>query len=250
MYYLCFPNDRPRQKFLVGSFFIVCTFETALQMRDMVKEFAQSFGDLDVFTTVSLSALLQPVTTGIVSCGIQLFYAHQVFVASGSKFLRGVISFLSVVQLLAAIAQTARAFHFKNYTTLRRKTFVQFTAWLIGSALCDVVIALVMMFYLLRANSGFKHTHAPLRRLSCLFVETGVLPATFATTGCILFLTAPDYTAHHIFIQSLANLYLNTLLVILNSRMSIIHGRAEMRLDNQSISQFYSGGFRCSNFKW
>ncbi|THU83674.1 hypothetical protein K435DRAFT_663368, partial [Dendrothele bispora CBS 962.96] len=235
MYYLCFPNDRPRQKLLVGSFFIVCTFETALQMRDMVKEFAQSFGDLDVFTTVSLSALLQPVTTGIVSCGIQLFYAYQVYVASGSKFLRGVISFLSAIQMLSSIVQSIRSFHFRDYDSIREKTFVEFIAWLIGSAVCDVIIAVVMTFYLLRANSGFKHTHAPLRKLSVLIIETGSASAVLASAGCIVFLTTPDYYLHHVFMKCLMNLYFNTLLVILNNRMRIVGGREEARLNSRSI---------------
>ncbi|THU83658.1 hypothetical protein K435DRAFT_871057 [Dendrothele bispora CBS 962.96] len=223
------------QKILVYFLFSICTFETAIQMWDMVRQFAQNFGNEEIFSTLTFSGTLLPVTTGIVSCVVQVFYAYQIHVVSGSSLLRGLVVFLSAIQMLSSIVQSIRSFHFRDYDSIREKTFVEFIAWLIGSAVCDVIIAVVMTFYLFRANSGFKHTHAPLRKLSVLIIETGSASAVLASTGCIVFLTTSDYYLHHVFMKCLMNLYFNTLLVILNNRIRIVGGREEARLNSQSI---------------
>ncbi|THU96972.1 hypothetical protein K435DRAFT_890611, partial [Dendrothele bispora CBS 962.96] len=234
-YYLSFPNDRGRQKALVYSLFSLCTLQTILQMRDMIQQFGKNFGEQDTFNRVYLGEASLPLVTGVVSCAVQLFYAYQIYVISQSKALRASITFLSAVQMIASLVQSVRAFQSSDYKTLRQRTYVTFSMWLIGSAVCDVSIALTMTFYLLRANSGFRRTYAPLRRLLHLIIETGTGSATFASLACILFLAAPAYNVHRIFMKTLVNLYVNTLLVVLNARIWIKGGREEARLDAESV---------------
>lgn len=105
----------------------------------------------------------------------------------------------------------------------------------------------------MRNDTKMPHTHAIVTRLVHLVVETGMLtglhsapppsalltlsPAAMAATiDLVLFLVFPDTSYHATVALTLAKLYSNSMLVILNSRIKIIGGRnSSSRSDNTFI---------------
>ncbi|THU87094.1 hypothetical protein K435DRAFT_762864 [Dendrothele bispora CBS 962.96] len=236
MYHFSFPNDRKWQKILVYFVFSFSTLETILQLSDMVQLFADDFDTPGAFTKIRTSSALLPIFTGIVSCAVQLFYSYQIYIAFHSKILGTTIAAISVFQTSVAIAHGVRAFQLADLRVLRQRSFVTFSIWLIGSAVCDIIIAISMTIYLLCTDSDLKYTHAPLRKLLRLIIETGTASATFATLGSVIFLAIPTKTGvHHIFVKCLVNVYSNSLLMVLNGRTWVSETRPRLRHQSSTI---------------
>jgi hypothetical protein len=85
---------------------------------------------------------------------------------------------------------------------------------------CDVIIALSMMFYLLKSRTGFSNTNTILTRIIRVTVETGLVTAIFATLDIVLFLAFPDVNYHIAPNLALAKLYSNSLLMVRRPHLS------------------------------
>lgn len=87
-------------------------------------------------------------------------------------------------------------------------------------------------------------THALVTKLVQLIVETGMLTALMATIDLILFMAFPHTAYHAAIALTLAKLYSNSMLVILNSRIRIIGGRNPIPGDTIAVdmSTGYRGG--------
>ncbi|KAK7464136.1 hypothetical protein VKT23_006299 [Stygiomarasmius scandens] len=204
-------------------------------MRDMFAYFGTNFGNVEEFQKLRLGGWALPITTGIITCTVQTFYAYQIYVISRSKLLVGLITLLAMSQMIAGFMATAKGVQIKLIPALRKGEYVECTVWLVGSALGDIIIAFIMTIYLCRAGYGFKKTqHAPLRRLVRLIVETGTATAAFASAGCILFLVN-THNYHQIPVKSLGKIYVSSLLVIFNSRMRIVGSRHEIRPEDATL---------------
>ncbi|THV01831.1 hypothetical protein K435DRAFT_654509 [Dendrothele bispora CBS 962.96] len=236
-YYSAFPNDRIWQKCLVYTSFTLCTFQSVLYIRDIYIKLGQGFGNINVLSKLSLGMKFMPLSTGAVSGAVQIFYAYQISVVSQSKYLAGIVTALSLFQIVVSFYQSIRLIIIVSKTSvLVRKSYLVSTIWLVASATCDIVIAIIMTFYLLRADARYKKSRAPLRKLTRLIIETGIaFSATWGTVATALFCSSADSFAQ-IFIRTLGKIYLSTLLVILNSRVDILGGREQDQLEVHSLS--------------
>ncbi|KAL0577829.1 hypothetical protein V5O48_004157 [Marasmius crinis-equi] len=255
-YYMTFPKDRKIVKALVYIVFLLDTTQTAIFFRDAYTIFAAGFGDMAALRAAHLSGFSVPIITGLVSLLVQSFYSYQIQVLSRSWILtvvilsvgiqnssgfsiseaKGILSpKIALTQFVASIIEGVFIFKINNSAILQAKTLVPCTIWLAGSALCDIIIAVAMTAYLMKASSGLKGNHI-IRRLVRLVIETGSLTATVATIDVILFIGLQKYPYHMLPSRCLAKLYANTLMVILNSRMRIQGSR-----DDPQPNHLYSG---------
>jgi len=124
------------------------------------------------------------------------------------------------MQFAAGIAAGIKSEQVGKFSLINQANFSRTSVWLIGTAVCDVIIAGSMTFYLRRAHthSSFQSTRAIINKLVQLTVETGAICATFAIVEIVTFL-ALDKTNYHLAPSgALSKLYSNSLLVALNSR--------------------------------
>lgn len=115
--------------------------------------------------------------------------------------------------------------------------------WLLSTSVCDIVIAVSMVYYLRRIRSGVRSTTTLLTRIIRASVETGLICATFAILDLSIFLSFPHNNYHVPMCMCLSKLYSNSLLAVhvslrstsasrlmnllqvLNTRVHIIGGR-------------------------
>ncbi|PPQ98166.1 hypothetical protein CVT26_003212 [Gymnopilus dilepis] len=228
MYYMSFSNDRFHAKALVFGLYLLETAQTIISTHDMFRTFAIGFGDPLQLRSTQLDWLTVPLIGGIVSCTVQIFYAYRISILSRSKVIAAIIVVIALTQGAAAITQGVQAAIIGDFTKLRSEAFVSVSLWLSGSVLCDIMIAVIMSYYLSRSNSSVKATRVLVNRLIRLTIETGSLTAVVAVVDIILFFAFP--LNNYFFTPSiaLAKLYTNTLVFIFNSRA--VHGR---ELDHQ-----------------
>ncbi|KAF9484538.1 hypothetical protein BDN70DRAFT_890831 [Pholiota conissans] len=223
IYWVAFRKDRFHVKALVYGLFLIDTVQSILLLRDGFVTFGSGFGDIDGLDQAHLEWFSVPYTTAVVSCIVQCFFAYRIYVLSGkSLWVPGAIVLSSLTQGIAAIMAGTKDLRIHLYSLLQKRAVVEITVWHIGTAFCDVLIALSMCYYLYKRDSRHQHTHEIIVKLIQLTVETGTATATVAIVDLILFLAAPGkiYFVTPSFIA--AKLYANTVVVIFNNRAQFI----------------------------
>ncbi|KAJ8502825.1 hypothetical protein ONZ45_g11404 [Pleurotus djamor] len=87
------------------------------------------------------------------------------------------------------------------------------------SMVCDLLIAASMTFYLNKRRSGLSRTDSLVDRLIIYVVGIGVLTSVFVLIILIVWITIPIYITFMIFHSVMSKLYVNSFLVMLNSRV-------------------------------
>ncbi|KAF9484539.1 hypothetical protein BDN70DRAFT_872318 [Pholiota conissans] len=236
IYWTAFPSDQWHTKTLVYSLFILDTLQSILLAKDGFATFASGFGNKDQLNSVGLVWFSVPVLAAVVSLIVECFFAYRIWVLSGrSYYIPSAIVATSVTQAVAAILAGIKALQVQKYSLLQESARVQITVWHVGSAACDVLIALSMCYYLWKRDTGFKRTHTMIVRLIQLTIETGTATASVAIIDLILFSAGAGkvYFITPAFVIS--KLYANTVVVIFNNRAQIVSRSHQSTVTNLTV---------------
>lgn len=99
-------------------------------------------------------------------------------------------------------------------TQVELKLSSMFQVWLGGTALCDVILAGSMIYYLHKSQTGFRATTTLLSKFIRITIETGLTCATFAVLDLALFLAFENNNYHLAPSIALSKIYANSLLVV------------------------------------
>ncbi|KAK0214040.1 hypothetical protein IW262DRAFT_1466600 [Armillaria fumosa] len=226
LYYLAFPKDRKFTKYLVYGIYIIEFVQTMLFTYDAFAEFGYGFGDIEALTGMHFNWLAIPIMSAVVAFVGQVFYAYRIFILSKSQIVPLFVICVSLTSSVAAIIAGAYAFPADSVTELdNRSISIAFGIWCGASALCDIIIAICMTYYLLRSNTGFRRTRILVSKLIRLTIETGTMTAVVVLLNLILFLAFPHQTFYGTTSIIIPKLYANAILMVLNSRIRIVGGR-------------------------
>ncbi|KAJ7354404.1 hypothetical protein DFH08DRAFT_44245 [Mycena albidolilacea] len=146
-----------------------------------------------------------------VSTPVQLFTAWRISVITGSIILPLIISVLSVASfgggLLVTIFAAVRN-EFREFQSFSGAVIL----WLVCSAVCDVLIAVVLTYSLTKRKTGFTAVDGQINRIIRLTVQTGAITAIAALADVILFLAFPGTSLNFIPDFPLSKLYTISLL--------------------------------------
>jgi len=229
LYYLAFPQDRRTTKSIVYFVYIVGTLQTALALRDFYTLFCTLQGNtylesstLDI-RRFGFMWFTIPVGDALVDSAVQLFYAHRIYMISKARIVTAIVLVLAFLQFLGSIISAPWVFG----PRLEKYGSAGFVCLLIGAlsaALCDLLTAIYMAYYLARQMKGAsKNTQVLVTKVARLLLETGILTAAMAVAHPILAL----FTPYGVMVPglSLGKLYGNSMLVLLNNRFTILDGR-------------------------
>ncbi|KAK0459350.1 uncharacterized protein EV420DRAFT_1642315 [Desarmillaria tabescens] len=218
---LSFPNDRRFTKYLVYGIYVVEFVQTILVTHDAFAEFGYGFGNIEVLTGMHFNWLTVPIMSAVVACIRQSFYAYRIFILSKSQIVP-----LSLTSAVAAIITGTYCFEAGDVTKLNnRRTSIAVGIWRGAAALCDILIAICMTYYLMRCDTGFRRTRMLVTKLIRLTIETGTITAVVALLNLILFFALPHQTFYGTPALIMPKLYANTVYMVLNSRIRILGGR-------------------------
>ncbi|KAF8148670.1 hypothetical protein B0H34DRAFT_736504 [Crassisporium funariophilum] len=226
IYYLSFPKDKLLPKALVCAVFVIEILQTILATRDAFRNFGTGWGNMEDLNDVGWLWFSVPVMSSIISCTAQMFYAWRIYILSQKLYLSIIIGAISIVQAGAGIWCGAAAHILGVFSEVQSHEYKPTSVWLGGTALCDVIIATAMLYYLSNSRTGFRQTSLLLTRIIRITVETGFVCAAFAILDLAFFLRFQNNNYHLAPSIALSKLYSNSLLVVLNARMRVIGGRA------------------------
>ncbi|PBK86500.1 hypothetical protein ARMGADRAFT_1086347 [Armillaria gallica] len=223
LYYLAFPKDRKFTKYLVYGIYVVEFVQTILVSHDIFATFGYGFGNIEALTEVHFNWLIVPIMSAAAAGVGQGFYAYRIFILSRSRTVPAFVVCLSLTSSMGAIITGVYSFQTNDITKLNnRKTSI--VIWCGASALCDVVIAICMTYYLTRRNTSFQQTQILVTKLIRLTIETGSVTAVVALLSLILFFVLPGQTFYSTPVFIMPKLYANTVYMVLNSRIRIMGG--------------------------
>ncbi|KAK0226573.1 hypothetical protein IW262DRAFT_776941 [Armillaria fumosa] len=226
LYYLAFPTDRKFTKYLVYGIYVVEFVQTILVSHDIFATFGYGFGDIKALTEVHFNWLIVPVMSAASAFVGQGFYAYRIFILSRSRIVPAFVTCVSLTSSVAAIITGVYSFEANDITKLNnRKTSLVVGIWCGGSALCDIIIAICMTYYLARRNTSLRQTRILVTKLVRLTIETGSVTAVVALLSLILFFVFPGQTFYSTPVFIMPKLYANTVYMVLNSRIRIMGGR-------------------------
>ncbi|KDR72613.1 hypothetical protein GALMADRAFT_73557, partial [Galerina marginata CBS 339.88] len=241
LYYLAFPKDRLFAKVLVYTVFVLELGQTGVVAYDIYLALASSYGDPSAVDAIRTYWLSIPVSGGI-SGGIgQFFFAYRIWMLS-SKGTPIIIGTLALASVISALISAEAFFRARTFSTLLSNdnnsgSFASIGVWNGIGAICDIVIALSMPYYLMRHGTGMRRTHVMIVKLVRLIIETGGLTAVVAILHlCLYFANSQSFIVPGL---TVSKIYANTLLVMLNNRMRMVNGR--LSNDDDENSQISSG---------
>ncbi|KAK0236496.1 hypothetical protein EDD85DRAFT_643368 [Armillaria nabsnona] len=226
LYYLAFPNDRQFTKYLVYGIYIIEFVQTMLIAHNAFAMYGYGFGDIDALTRLNYNWLYVPIMSAIVACVGQVFYAYRIFIVSKSRIIPILVICASWTSSVAAVILGIYTFQADDASGMdNRKTQIAAGIWCGASALCDILIAIYMTYYLMRSTTNFRRTRLLVTRIIRLTIETGSVTALAAVLNFVLFMALPHQTFFITPGLLRSGLYANTIYVVLNSRIRIIGGR-------------------------
>ncbi|PBK73887.1 hypothetical protein ARMSODRAFT_1014221 [Armillaria solidipes] len=156
----------------------------------------------------------------------QGFYAYRIFILSRSRIVPAFVICVSLTSFVAAIIAGVCTFQAGDITKLdNRRMSISIGISCAGYALCDIIIAICMTYYLMRHNTSFRQTRILITKLIRLTVETGSVTAVVALVTLILFLAFPHQNFYGTPSLVVSKMYANTIYMVLNSRIQIMGGR-------------------------
>ncbi|KAI1793342.1 hypothetical protein LXA43DRAFT_1092886 [Ganoderma leucocontextum] len=225
IYYRENVNDFMRVKVLVG---LLCFFDTVATVSITIGAWIFFVEDFSMQATMPVvkgppALALETGANAFIAALTQLFFAYRLWIFSGKNtVLTGAIVAFALLSLgpglwtAAFFLDASSLFHLAT-------TKVRIIASLANglSAICDILIALGLCYYLHISRSGFKNSDSIIDRLMLYMIECGALTALCQTCILVTFAVLPGRLVFIPFQLVVGKLYCNALLATLNVRKSI-----------------------------
>ncbi|KAJ6511774.1 hypothetical protein DFH09DRAFT_1333554 [Mycena vulgaris] len=227
-YHENFGDDRPALKSLVYGVAILDIIQTVMVTADAFHWFVYGFGNMETLDQTFLNSWDVPLLDSVISLVVQAFYCWRIYFLRKGFVIPGLILLVSLAQCGAGIATAVKAHELGRLSLISTEVVAQ-TIWLVGGAVADVAIAVVLSWALLRERScSLPATHSLITRVIRVTVETNALTAGVAVVALILFWGVPQHATLVVPPTAIiGKLYTNCLIAVLNNRMQKIKHRAE-----------------------
>jgi hypothetical protein len=222
-FHVCFPNERTWIKALVYTIFCLEVAQTGITSHFAYSILVVGWGDPTIFGKLPWSSLATPIFTGITSVTVQIFFAWRIWnLKRDQLWARAVASLIVVLALMQSLAGIISDAIFAVTTEVAElaRLVKGVKVWLYGSAVCDIVITMSMLFILTqyRRSTPWKKTDSLITKLIYNTVETGAGTSLVAIADAVLFTKFPDNNINQVPGFMLGKLYSNVLVATINAR--------------------------------
>ncbi|KAH8826426.1 hypothetical protein DL96DRAFT_1711005 [Flagelloscypha sp. PMI_526] len=219
IYYASGARDDWKIKTLVYTVFALEILQTVIRSVDRWEIDVMMYGDPAAFDAMLLDWFSTPMLTAMTSGLVQAFFGYRIYIFSKSWIVASIVWVLTLLQSVAGIImgamQKGRLLHdVAGDPTINKVLLV----WVVSTVVTDVMIAVLLSYYLRKLSSGIKETDRLVTNIIRLTVETGSLTAVTAIILLVLYLNHLPW-----FLLAgdvLGKLYSNNLMVMFNRRIN------------------------------
>jgi len=230
LYYRSFHRTDPRyiQITVFFCFFVEC-LSTALATMFVISSII-SVGDLS-FSGSLLGYRSVAILCGLASSLVHASYSWRIHILGGSWIIIIAVMVLSLVQCvmvsISGFGDFGVGLASSSLTAFGGSLAVD-VLWLSGSAICDIIIALTLLYLLNYWHATDRlitnQLATRVERVIAIAVDTGMITAISASIELFVYLGLRDTLVPLVLFFTLPKLYANSLMATLNSR-STVSGR-------------------------
>ncbi|KAK7012835.1 hypothetical protein R3P38DRAFT_1560358 [Favolaschia claudopus] len=242
-------SDLTWLKLFVALIWILEAAHTAFLCSYIFRVVTTDIFDPALLTRTTVSDDITTAMTAFIIFFVQCFYTWRLWLLSHRKLVLVVpLAILIVIHLGLEMAVMALTFKWPDFSQFRRITGY-FTGAVAVAAATDITIAAAMFTLLQNRKTGIKNTEQLLNRIVMYTISTGLLTSMVDIVILGAFVGLPDTLVYLCFFDFVPNLYANSLLAMLNSRMSTeernLHLEVELGGGSGNTIQF--SNFRSRN---
>ncbi|TFY63802.1 hypothetical protein EVJ58_g3034 [Rhodofomes roseus] len=209
-------SDPKWLKCYVALLLLADTLNSIFNMWWIYNVLINNFGDVAALENADWLFETEEALAGIIAMIVQMFFAWRILRLTRNYIAVAVIVAASLVGGLSGIG-TAIAVAMRPAFAGFQHLKVIVILWLMGAAVCDVLITLALSWHLRQQRTGFSHTDTIISKIIQLTVSNGLVTAGFAVADIVAFLSTPR-GIHVAFNYALVKLYGNSMMSSLNSR--------------------------------
>lgn len=241
IYYLFFSDGKAIQ-ILVYTIFLLDTLQTCMTGADAFYWFCSGFGNLNHLSNVYISFFDTPMLGSLMALIVQSFFCYRIWILSKNKIIPIVLWLVCLMSFAAAWFSGIRGHLKGNLSAAQAQINTRILElWLVGGAVVDTLIAVTLIYLLLKARGTFQDTNIVLQRLVRLTMETNALSASLAILSLILYFAAPGTSYFLTPTYLFGKVYANSLLVTFNNRIYLMGKHTRLSSSNDSGSSGNSG---------
>ncbi|OBZ68158.1 hypothetical protein A0H81_11798 [Grifola frondosa] len=211
-------RDNVLTQLLVTWTFMIDTAHTGATIYMLWTYAVDNFQNANVLTTAPWPFTATPIFIVCTSGPIQHFFAWRVKKLSGSWTLFWGLSVLSLSSTALGLANAVSGFSNPNVKDFRR-LLPLVIAWLTLSMVCDLAIAVALLYFLNKNRSGFRRSDSIMNRFVHSFIESSAFNTFFTLADIVIFSSLPNTNYHLLLALPMGRVYTSTLLAMLNSRL-------------------------------
>ncbi|KAF8904339.1 hypothetical protein CPB85DRAFT_1255382 [Mucidula mucida] len=183
-------------------------------------QYGPGWGDVETLLFLDWSWKPLAELNAILAGMAQIFYVWRIYRLTQSIWLPLLIQAVSIMQISFAFYFSIAVFVRGSAIDKLFELSPEISVWLSGSAACDVLITISLVWILSRRrnSSNFAKTTSLISKLIRFTVETGAVTTAGALLELVLWLSCNQYNFHFIMFLVLGKLYSNVLMATLNSR--------------------------------
>ncbi|KAL8280514.1 hypothetical protein RQP46_007162 [Phenoliferia psychrophenolica] len=213
-YFQTYRDDRLAMKLVVAALLLLTVFEAVLSVITLNWKLIINFGDEFTSTLSPLSTIVAQFITSFTCAMAQAFFAHRTIALSKHKLLACGLGAGIFINLGAGLAQAVVYRHY--FQTLEppdlRVLLIAIQAWSWLSALIDVAISSVFIYYMLIIKKPFTDYDMPANgvagKLLMMSFQTAAITSLVATANAITVkVVGPKGQWSTIFSLTLPNLF-------------------------------------------
>lgn len=245
IYYTLSPSDMLRLKLLVWTLFIFESTFTLVSTVTAWNTFGMGWGDTHTLFFLGSGFGALPVLSGIISFMTQNFYLWRIWKMNmRNLFVIVGIETVSLAQCIFAMYYgITLALHGGSVDEMVALSAFRI-AWLIGCAVCDVLITVTTVLTLHKQKDDTQPFSSRVLNRSIRYaVETGVVTSIMAITEFVLYVAAKHNTFHLTIFLMLSKVYVGSLVAMLNTRPSRTNDAGKARFYAPSPPRFSPGSW-------
>ncbi|KAJ7755645.1 hypothetical protein DFH07DRAFT_484996 [Mycena maculata] len=208
-------------KVLVGLVFAFDSIHQALISHTVYWYVITNHSHPEALSRLVWSILLEVLFNGLIGLIVQSFLTMRVWRLSNRNIaLTAVTASLVLAEFGCSVAFTIQSLQLQTWKELGELKGLSMSVNVLG-AVADLVIALILVFYLRRSRTGFKKSDHMITKLIFFSVSTGLLTCVCAIASLVSILLWGQTLIYVAFYFSLGRLYFNSVLATLNARKDI-----------------------------
>ncbi|KAI0696885.1 hypothetical protein C8T65DRAFT_30156 [Cerioporus squamosus] len=219
-------DDYMRNIWIVSVLWLLDTLHLSMAFASAWIYLIQNWGNDAIYDYIPWTIALTVALTAIVTLISHCFFAHRIYVLSGSSWwLTLPILLLAFGRLVSALVSTSEMISLRSYEAFVDRVGWVFTTGLSLSTTVDVLITITLIALLQRSRTGFSTVTDHLIDVVTLYtVETGLVTSITTAVSLICWLTMPRNLIFLALHFSISKLYATSTLATLNARKSLRRG--------------------------